>query len=105
MINFYFLNNLDNILLLVKKDLSFDKNMEGDFGLENNLINIKNKEYIFTGCQILNRLIMKNELIKNFSINKIWFELVKKDKLYGFESKNNFYHLSNLEIFKKLKDL
>ena len=105
MINFYFLNNLDNILLLVKKNLSFDKNMEGDFGLKNNLINLKNKEYLFTGCQILNRSIMKNELIKNFSINKIWFELLKKYKLYGFESKNNFYHLSNLEVFKKLKDL
>ena len=39
MINLYFNQKLKNILLLVKKDLSFDKSLLGDFGLENNLIN------------------------------------------------------------------
>ena len=32
--NFYFSNKLNNILLLVKKDLSFDKNLKGDFDLK-----------------------------------------------------------------------
>ena len=35
---FYFSKNLNNILLLVSKNLSFDKNLKGDFNLENNLI-------------------------------------------------------------------
>ena len=30
---------------------------------------------------------------------------IKKDKLNGFESSCKFYHLTNLETFKKLKDL
>ena len=43
--------------------------------------------------------------VKNFSISEIWNELLKKNRLNGFESSNNFYHLTNLETFKKLKDL
>ena len=43
--------------------------------------------------------------VEKFSITKIWSELLDKDKLNGFESFNKFYHLSNLETFKKLKDL
>ena len=57
MIDLYFEKRLKNILLLVKKDLSFDKKLNGDFGLENNLIIQNNKDYIYTGCQILNKSI------------------------------------------------
>ena len=105
MINLYFNQNLENILLLVKKDLSFDKSLPGDFDLENNLINQNDKKYIYTGCQILNKSILENKKITNFSITKIWSDLIKKKTLSGFESKLKFYHATNLDIFKKLKDL
>ena len=105
MIDYYFDQKLKNLLLLVDKDLSFDKNLKGDFGLENNLVNQNNRTFIYTGCQILNKSILKNEKITNFSITKIWFDFIKNSKLNGFESKIKFYHVSNLEIFKKLKDL
>ena len=105
MINLYFNQNLKNILLLVKKDLSFDKSLLGDFDLENNLINKNDKRYIFTGCQILNKSIFENKKITNFSITQIWSDLIKQKHLKGFESKLKFYHATNLDIFKKLKDL
>ena len=105
MINLYFNQNLKNILLLVKKDLSFDKSLLGDFDLENNLINQNDKKYIYTGCQILNKSIFENKKITNFSITKIWSDLIKQKHLNGFESKLKFYHATNLDIFKKLKDL
>ena len=105
MINLYFNQNLKNILLLVKKDLSFDKSLLGDFDLENNLINQNDKRYIYTGCQILNKSIFENKKITNFSITKIWSDLIKQKRLIGFESKLKFYHVTNLGIFKKLKDL
>jgi len=105
MINLYFNQNLKNILLLVKKDLSFDKSLLGDFDLENNLINKNDKRYIFTGCQILNKSIFENKTITNFSITQIWSDLIKQKHLMGFESKLKFYHVTNLDIFKKLKDL
>ena len=105
MINLYFNKKLKNILLLVNKNLSFDKNLKGDFGLEENLINQNNKKYIYTGCQILNKSILKNEKIKKFSITKIWLKEIRQKKLNGFESKIKFFRVTNLKTFKKLKDL
>lgn len=105
MINLYFNKKFKNLLLLVNKGLSFDKNLSSDFGLENNFINKNHKNLIYTGCQILNKSILKNEKISNFSITKIWSELIKNNQLNGFESKLKFYHATNLKVFKKLQDL
>ena len=93
-----------NTLLLVKKYLSFDKSLSGDFGLKDNLINKNDKDFIYTGCQILNKNIFIHARKNNFSINKIWLDLIIKNELHGFESKNEFCHVTNLEIFKKLQD-
>ena len=105
MIDFHFDKKFKNTLLLVNKSLSFDKNQKGDFDLNNNLIRQNQKNYIYTGCQILNRSIFKDKKINNFSISKIWSDLIEKDCLGGYESKLEFYHATNLEIFNKLKDL
>ena len=102
----YFSKQIENILLLVGKKLSFDKNLTGDFELKNNLISKTNdKKYIYTGCQILNKKIFTNYKVKNFSIIEVWNSLIEKNELYGFESINDFYHLTDLQIFKKLQDL
>ncbi len=104
--NLYFSNNLDNILLCVKKNLSFDKNLKGDFNLVNySLRKNKDNDFIFIGCQILNKSLFNSYKLCNFSISEIWDELLNKNKLNGFESINKFYHLTNLETFKKLQDL
>ena len=102
----YFSKKASNILLLVNKKLSFDKNLSGDFDLENNLISkIRDRVFIYTGCQILNKELLTKYKIENFSITSVWNNLIKKKELFGFESNNNFYHLTNLETFKKLQDL
>ena len=104
--NLYFSNNLENILLCVKKNLSFDKNLKGDFNLINHsLRKNKDNDFIFIGCQILNKSLFNSYKLCNFSISEIWDELLNKNKLNGFESINKFYHLTNLETFKKLQDL
>jgi len=105
MIDLYFKRDLKNLLLLVDKKLSFDKNLKGDFNLNKNLIGQDHKDYIYTGCQILNRSIFKDKLISNFSISEIWLNLIKNNQLYGFESKLKFYHATDLETFNKLQDL
>ena len=105
MIDLYFKKDLKNLLLLVDKKLSFDKNLKGDFNLNNNLITQDHKNYIYTGCQILNRSLFKDKLISNFSISEIWLNLIKNNQLYGFESKLKFYHATDLETFNKLQDL
>jgi MurNAc alpha-1-phosphate uridylyltransferase len=104
--NFYFRKKLNNILLVVNKELSFDKNLSGDFELKNDLLqNNRNKDFIYTGCQILNRNLFEKYKKKIFSVSEIWNELLKENKLNGFKSSNKFYHLTNLDIFKKLRDL
>ena len=102
----YFSKKLKNILLLVKKELSFDKNLSGDFNLKDNLI-IKNndRKFIYTGCQILNKKLFSDYKTKNFSINDLWNKLIEKKELYGFKTNNDFYHLTDLKTFKKLQDL
>ena len=102
---YYFSQNLNNILLLTKKNNSFDSNLTGDFNLKNNFITKDSKEFIFIGCQILNKELFKNYQINNFSISEIWENLLQTKGLNGYESENKFYHLTNLEIFKRLQDL
>ncbi len=102
----YFSKKIENILLLVNKNLSFDQNFRGDFNLSNNLISKKdNLDFIYIGCQILNKKILMNQTLSKFSILNIWDKLINDKKLYGFESKKRFYHLTDLKIFNKLKDL
>ena len=102
----YFSKQLKNILLLVKKELSFDKNLSGDFDLIDNLI-IKNndRKFIYTGCQIINKKLLSNYKDKNFPISNVWNNLIIKKELYGFETTKEFYHLTDLKTFKKLQDL
>ena len=106
MIKLYFSKRLDNILLLAKKDLSFDKNLKGDFDLKDNFLKKSNKnDFIYIGCQILNKNLFNKFKVSSFPISEIWNQLLEKNKLNGFESSNKFYHLTNLEIFKKLQGL
>jgi N-acetyl-alpha-D-muramate 1-phosphate uridylyltransferase len=100
---FYFLNKVHNILLLANESLSFDKNLKGDFNLKNNIIKKDElNNLIYTGCQILNKSLFDSYVVSNFSILNIWNELINKDKLYGFESLENFRHLTDLNIYKQL---
>tara|TARA_B110000008_G_scaffold255081_1_gene271509 strand:- start:17 stop:706 length:690 start_codon:yes stop_codon:yes gene_type:complete len=102
----YFSNKAKNILLLVNKHLSFDKNFNGDFDLKKDLVlKTRDKKFVYTGCQILNKELFNNYLVENFSIVCVWNSLIKNKKLYGFESNNDFYHLTDLQTFKKLQDL
>ena len=101
--NFYFSKKIQNILMVVNKDLSFDKNLRGDFDLLDNQLNKKKlNQYIFTGCQIINKKLFASIKNKSFSILQIWNDLIKENKLYGYESKNKFYHVTDLEIYNKL---
>ena len=101
--NFYQNNKIKNVLLVVNKQLSFDQTLKGDFKLDFNKLNKNiNNEYIYTGCQIFNRDLLNFINKKVFSIIEIWNELIEKNNLFGFESNNKFYHITDLEIYNKL---
>ena len=100
---FYFSNRIKNILLLVNKNLSFDKKLKGDFNLIDNKIKKNHQnDLIYTGCQIINKSLFESYSVSNFSISKVWNELIAKSKLYGYESSEEFYHLTNLKVYGEL---
>ena len=103
MMDYYFQKKVKNLLMIVNKENSFDERMRGDFSLSNEKL-LKNKEnnFIYTGLQIINKSLFKNEKVMPFSVTKIWDEAIKNKMLYGFESKQQFIHLTDLEIYNKL---
>jgi len=102
----FFENEKDKCsLLVVNKKKSFDQSFKGDFSLENNLINRKDKNnlnYIYTGLQIIKPEVFSSLDTKIFSINKIWDKLIESNELYGMESNIDFLHVSTLDIYKSL---
>ena len=102
----FFENEKDKCsLLVVNKKKSFDQSFKGDFSLENNLINRKDKNnlnYIYTGLQIIKPEVFSSLYTKIFSINKIWDKLIESNELYGMESNIDFLHVSTLDIYKSL---
>ena len=99
----YFNHNIKNILLTVHKNLSFDKNLNGDFNLNINKLNRENpRDFIYTGCQILNKKILSNFTNSKFSINDVWNTLIQENNLFGFESKNKFIHVTDIKVYKSL---
>ena len=100
---FYFENKVRNILLVAEKSKSFDERINGDFFLKNNILSKSfDKNFIFTGCQILNKSIFENYKVETFSMNKIWDEMILKNQLYGFKSDGKFTHLTDIEIYRKI---
>ena len=103
MTNFYFKKKINNILLVVHKDLSFDKRLQGDFNLVNEkLTKDNNKKFIYTGCQIINRNIFSKTTKKKFSMNEIWTNQMKESQLFGYESNLEFLHTTDLTIYNKI---
>ena len=101
----FFLNKEKCYLLVVNKEKSFDKNIKGDFNLKNALLKReKNQDlkYIYTGLQIINPKVFSDTKDQVFSINKIWNNLIQNEELFGLESKINFFHVSTLDVYKKL---
>ena len=100
---YYFKYKVKNLLMVVNKNKSFDTRFKGDFSLNKNKLTkeIEN-DFIYTGCQILNKKVFQNINSNIFSISKIWKDLIDSKELYGYESFNEFIHLTDIEIFKKL---
>ena len=100
---YYFKNNVKNLLMVVNKNKSFDNRFNGDFSLSKNKLSkeIKN-EFIYTGCQILNKKVFQKINNDIFPIYEIWNDLIDNKELYGYESLTEFIHLTDIEIFKKL---
>ena len=103
MIEFYYDKKIKNLLMVVNKSKSFDKRFKGDFELkENKLVRQKENNFIYTGCQIINKNLFHEIKETSFSISNIWNKQLDSKNLHGYESKEEFFHLTDLEIYNKL---
>ena len=50
----------------------------------------------------MNKDLFDSHEVRDFSISEVWNQLVSKNELYGYESVESFYHLTNLEVYKEL---
>ena len=99
----YFKEKTNNTLLVVNKILSFDQKLGGDFNLNNNILKKENNNnFIYTGCQMINKNLFLKLSNQSFSILDIWNDLLLQNKLFGHESKNKFYHVTDLRIYQEL---
>jgi len=99
----FFNSSSKNTLLVVNKDKSFDRNLIGDFNLEANKLNkTKPLNFIYTGCQILEKKIFEKFNSKSFPMSEVWNDLLSRNELTGFESRVNFKHITNYDTYNKL---
>ena len=102
-------HNANSGLLMIKKENSFDKTLKGDFTIKSESFLFRQpgdaNNLIFTGCQIVNPILLKNKKKENFSIQPVWDEAIADKKMVGEVAQNIFYHVTDLQIYEKLKQL
>jgi N-acetyl-alpha-D-muramate 1-phosphate uridylyltransferase len=96
-------------LLMIKRENSFDKTLKGDFTIKSEPFLFRqagdSNNLIFTGCQIINPILLKDKKNENFSIQPVWDEVIADNKMVGEVAQNIFYHVTDLTIYEKLKKL
>lgn len=101
--------NANSGLLMIKRENSFDKTLKGDFTIKSEPFLFRQagdtNNLIFTGCQIINPILLKDKKNENFSIQPVWDEVIADNKMVGEVAKNIFYHVTDLTIYEKLKKL
>lgn len=102
-------HNANSGLLMIKRENSFDKTLKGDFTIKSEPFLFRQpgdaNNLIFTGCQIVNPILLKNKKNENFSIQPVWDEAIANKKMVGEVAQNIFYHVTDLQIYEKLKQL
>lgn len=102
-------HNANSGLLMIKRENSFDKTLKGDFTIKSKPFLFRQpgdtNNLIFTGCQIINPILLKNKENENFSIQPVWDEAIADKKMVGEVAQNIFYHVTDLPIYEKLKQL
>ena len=76
----------------------------GDFVLENSCLRRWRKNdpiFFYSGLQILNPKIIEEYDGKKFSINKVWDNLINKNKLQGAIMESELFHIGDKNTYNK----
>ena len=100
---------MDLLLCLIKKRYFFGYKGKGDFNLEEPQKEIsrlkleQQKDFVFSGLQIVKPKLLQKKNEKKFSMREIFFSNIKK-KIYGINDKNEWYHISEPDDLKNVND-
>ena len=100
---------MDLLLCLIKKRYFFGYKGKGDFNLEEPQKEIsrlkleRQKDFVFSGLQIVKPKLLQKKNKKKFSMREIFFSNIKK-KIYGINDKNEWYHISEPDDLKNVND-
>ena len=96
------------LLLLSEKLNTYGlNNKSGDFILEDGNLsrsNEINKDYYYTGAQIINTDVFHIFNNKVFSFNRVWDELINRKEISAILTKSKILHLGNLQSFSYLNE-
>ncbi|MAI28650.1 MAG: hypothetical protein CMP38_00415 [Rickettsiales bacterium] len=93
-----------------KKKKFFGYRGKGDFNLnepqkEISRISLKpQKDFVFSGLQLVKPKLLKKKKEKKFSMRDIFFSNIK-NKVYGINDKNEWYHISEPDDLKNINNL
>ena len=100
---------MDLLLCLIKKRFFFGYKGKGDFNLEEpqkdiSRLNLdQQKEFVFSGLQIVKPKLLQEKNEKKFSMREIFFSNIEKN-IYGINDKNEWYHISEPGDLKIVND-
>ena len=100
---------MDLLLCMINKRFFFGYKGKGDFNLEEpqkeiSRLNLEQqKDFVFSGLQIVKPKLLQKKNEKNFSMREIFFSNIKK-KMYGINDKNEWYHISEPDDLKNVND-
>ena len=100
---------MDLLLCLIKKRYFFGYKGKGDFNLEEPQKEISRlklewqKDFVFSGLQIVKPRLLQEKNEKKFSMREIFFSNIEKN-IYGINDKNEWYHISEPDDLKNVND-
>ena len=100
---------MDLLLCLIKKRYFFGYKGKGDFNLEEPQKEIsrlkleQQKDFVFSGLQIIKPKLLQEKNEKKFSMREIFFSNIEKN-IYGINDKNEWYHISEPDDLKNVND-
>ena len=100
---------MDLLLCLVKKKFFYGYKGKGDFNLEEpdkeiSRLNLeKQKEFVFSGLQLIKPKLIEKKIEEKFSMREIYFSNIK-NKFYGINDGNEWYHISEPDDLKNINN-
>ena len=100
---------MDLLLCLINKKNFFGYKGKGDFNLDEpqkevSMINYdQQKDLVFSGLQLVKPKLLEKKNEKKFSMREIFFSNAK-NKIYGINDKNLWYHFSEPHDLKNINN-